>query len=188
VPESSFKYINFLYDFSRVSTFSPPIVFGEDGGGGQRSGSTLEIRMLPLVRQTRRMRSYIREGLRRAIMITGLILKQKEFADTPVSAINAMLKGDITVNFAEVLPRDHQQIVDEVVKLFSMKVPGISIYTAVKKLGLGAREVDLIKTMLEDDDLFPEEKDMSPGNEAMQKSNDTREALEGKKVPQTEVN
>jgi hypothetical protein len=187
VPESSFKYVNFLYDFSRVSTFSPPIVFGEDSGGGQRSGNTLEIRMLPLVRQTRRMRSYVREGLRRAIFITGLILKQKQFPGIQTTAIDPMLAGDITVSFAEVLPRDHQQIVDEVVKLFSMKVPGISIYTAVKKLGLGAREIDLIKEMLKDEELFPEEEEEVPGSKTMQKSNDTREALEGKKVPQTEV-
>ena len=58
VHDSSFTYLNFLYDWTRTSTFAPPIAFGEDNGGGQRSGATLEIRMLPLIKATRRSRAY----------------------------------------------------------------------------------------------------------------------------------
>ncbi len=181
VPESTFKYVNFLYDFARVSTFSPPIIFGEDSGSGQRSGNTLEIRMLPLVRQVRRRRSYLKEGMRRVIFMTGRILQQKKFTGISQEAINAMINNEISITLAEVLPRDHQQIVDEIVKMFSMQVPGISIYSAVKKLGYGTAEVELIKKMLADKDLYREEEAKTS------KSNDTREALEGKKVPQTEV-
>ena len=31
-PEGVFKYVNFLYDWSRTSSFAPPISFGEDEG------------------------------------------------------------------------------------------------------------------------------------------------------------
>ena len=38
VPAEVFTFVNFLYDWTRTSSFLPPIAFGQDNGGGQRSG------------------------------------------------------------------------------------------------------------------------------------------------------
>lgn len=184
-PDTNFKYINFLYDYTRVSSFSPPIVFGEDDGGGQRSGNTLEIRMLPLIRMVRRRRSYISEALQRALFISGRILEQKKFSDINSDTYRTLMSGEVKPYYAEVLPRDHQQTVDEVVKMMSTRVPTISIYTAVKKLGYGSNEVDLIKEMLKDEELFAREDEKQ--SSASVGDPDVMEAMQGKIVPQTEV-
>ena len=111
--------MNFLYDWTRVSSFLPPIAFGQDNGGGQRSGDTLEIRMWSMVKAIHRSRAYMTAGIRRMIWMTAQILKQKRLMDIPARALSRMEDGLILPRYGSVLPRDHQSTVDEVVKLMS---------------------------------------------------------------------
>lgn len=154
LPEGVFNYLKFVYDWSRTSSFAPPIAFGEDNGGGQRSGVTLEIRMWPLIKATRRSRAYMLTGIRKAIWMTGVILAQKSISGIDKNAIMKMVDGKIVPTIAPVMPRDHQQIVDEVVKLLSTDPPSISIETAQKILGRGTGEVDRIVKMLSEKGLW----------------------------------
>jgi hypothetical protein len=178
VQPEAFEHIKFLYDWARTSSFAPPIVFGEDNGGGQRSGETLSIRMMPLIRAVRRSRAYAAEGYMRLIKYSGAILRQKSFSDMPSRAVQRLVDGEIIPQFADVMPRDHQQIVDEVVKLMSTMPPQISVETAQKILGRSAGEPERIKADLQDAIYHP------PVPAPEQKSNDTQEATKGKMVPQ----
>lgn len=154
IPEGVFSYLKFIYDWARTSSFAPPIAFGEDQGGGQRSGATLEIRMWPLVKAVRRSRSYMTVGILRAIWMSAQILAQKGISDVSVRALQKMRDGLIIPRMSPVMPRDHQQVVDEVVKLLSTNPPTISLETSQKILGRGAGEVDRIKDMLKDKELM----------------------------------
>ena len=175
-PQGVFSYLKFLNDWASTASFAPPIVFGEDTGGGQRSGDTLEIRMLPMIKAVRRQRAYMSEGLMKAAKMTGKILEQKHPADIPLKAIQRMIDGSIMPVYADPLPRDHQSIVDEVVKLLSTVPQSISLETAVKILGRGQGEVDRIRKMLAEKELYPQPK---PAN------NPVSEGLAGKETPQT---
>jgi hypothetical protein len=148
VPDAAFKHIQFVYDWVRTSSFAPPIAFGEDNGGGQRSGVTLEIRLWPLLKAVRRSRSYMATGLQRAMRITGKILAQKKFTDVDKDIIPGLLEGNLTTQFHHVLPRDQAAIVDEVVKLLSTNPPAISLESAQEALGRGMSEVTRIVTMM----------------------------------------
>lgn len=154
VPTETFTYLSFLYDWSRTSSFAPPIAFGEDDGGGQRSGITLEIRMWPLIKATRRSRSFLETGLQLAAKYSAIILQQKRIDGVPIRALERITSGDLVPRFAPVMPRDQAAIIDEVVKGLSNNPPTISLETSVKKLNYGTSEVDRIKAMLKDDDLY----------------------------------
>jgi hypothetical protein len=154
IPRGSFEYLEFLYDWTRSSTFAPPIAFGEDNGGGQRSGATLEIRLWPLIKSIRRGRSYLNTGLRKALYISGRILQQKGFDGVPARAVQSILQGHLTPHFHSILPRDQSAAVDEVVKLLSTDPPSISLESAQSVLGRGIGEVDRIIAMLADEALW----------------------------------
>jgi hypothetical protein len=193
VPEAAFKHIQFVYDWTRTSSFAPPIAFGEDNGGGQRSGVTLEIRLWPLLKAVRRSRAYMTTGLMRAMRITGKILAQKKFSDIDSQVISGLLEGDLTVQYHHVLPRDQAAVVDEVVKLLSTTPPAISLESAQEALGRGMSEVTRILKMVEDhpewfqsavdqlggpaDGMSDEKKPMSSKNQSKAKS----EGAQGKK-------
>ncbi len=149
VSPQAFEYIQFLYDWARTSTFSPPIAFGDDNGGGQRSGDTLEIRLWPLLKALRRSRAYMTAGLRQALYISGCILAQKEFTDVPKEIIGSLLGKKLTPKYHNTLPRDQKAVVDEVVKLMSTTPPSISPETAQVLLGRGLGEVAKIVSFLE---------------------------------------
>jgi len=141
VPETAFTYIRFIYDWARVSSSAPPIAFGEDSGGGQRSGVTLEIRLWPLIKAVKRSRNYMATGLRTALNISGRILAQKKFSDIDPGIVQTILEGGIVPVFYRILPRDQAQVVDEVVKLMTCDPPAISLETAQTILGRGAAEL-----------------------------------------------
>lgn len=151
IPERSLEFINFLYDWSRTSAFAPPIAFGEDQGGGQRSGRTLEIRMWPLLRATRRSRAYFAAGLMRIMKTAAIILRQKGIENVQHSTAR-ILDGTIIPSFFPLMPKDTNAIVDNIVKLFSTPTPIISLETAQKWLNLGPAELDRVKAMLNDSD------------------------------------
>jgi len=161
IPEGTFKYVNFLYDWARTASFAPPIAFGEDDGGGQRSGATLEIRMWPLIKATTRSRAFLHDGLTEAMKITALIYKQKGFPGVDEKAIEAILEDRIDIGFGNMLPRDQKSSVDEVVKLLSTSPPSISLETAVDILGRGPGEYARILAMIKHPELkeFFEEKE-----------------------------
>lgn len=146
VPQGAFEHIEWLYDWVRTSTFAPPIAFGEDAGGGQRSGITLEIRMWPLIRAVKKHRAFMRTGLRLAAFITGRILAQKEYARPMV--LDALLNGDVEADFANILPRDRAKMVDEVVKRMSTKPPTISLSSALGMLSADSIEEERIEKMI----------------------------------------
>lgn len=150
VPEPAFKFVEFIYDWSRTSAFAPPIAFGEDQGGGQRSGRTLEIRMWPLLRATRRSRGYMANGLKRIMHIAARILAQKKFPDISEWDILRSIDGTIVPDFWPLMPKDQEALVDEVVNLLSTSPPAISLETAQTLLGRGPAEVKRIMEMIED--------------------------------------
>ena len=156
ISPSTFEYVKFIYNWARTASFAPPIAFGEDDGGGQRSGVTLELRMWPLLKATRRSRSYIYSAVERGMDITARILKQKQYSrlpgkiDVTAGAIDSLLERRLTANLAPLLPRDQNAIVDRVVKMLSTNPPTISIQSALEELGYGLNELSLIISMLED--------------------------------------
>lgn len=151
IPERALDFLKFLYDWSRTSSFSPPIAFGEDEGGGQRSGRTLEIRMWPLIRTTRRSRAYMTAGLQRMMYIVGVILQQKKIEGVQHSSLK-FLDGSVVPSFWPMMPKDQAAIVDQVVKLMSIEpVPAISLSTAHKWLGLGPGETVRIDEFIASD-------------------------------------
>jgi hypothetical protein len=165
VQPGVFNFLNFVYDWARTSSFAPPIAFGEDDGGGQRSGITLEIRMWPLLKAVKRSRAYLGASLRRAMRISGLILRQKNLPKIPIRAVNALVDGEVLPRFYNIMPRDQQQAVDEVTKLLSTEPKAISIETAQTVLGRGSGEVRRILQMNETEGLWTnaaKEKEMQP--------------------------
>jgi hypothetical protein len=154
VPAEVFTFVDFLYDWTRVSSFLPPIAFGQDNGGGQRSGDTLEIRMWSMVKAIHRSRAYMTSGLRRLIWMTSQILRQKRLMDVSTRAVTRLADGLIVPHYGSVLPRDHQATVDEVVKLMTTTPPNISIETAQKILGRGPGEIEKITAMLNTTELY----------------------------------
>jgi hypothetical protein len=153
IPAGTENYINFVFDWVRTSSFAPPISFGEDNGGGQRSGATLEIRLWPLVKATKRSRAYMTSGLNQIAKMIARILKQKSLTDVPARIADVIMKGLLIPTWAPILPRDQAGIIDQLVKQLSTKVPVVSIETAVKEAGWGTSEVERIKDMLSDPDL-----------------------------------
>lgn len=156
IAEGTFEYLKFIYDWGRISSSSPPIVFGEDNGGGQRSGATLEIRMWSYIKSIRRSRAYMINGLRDLAWMSAKILEQKQIPGISKNAIRAIIDHKVEPVLADIMPKDHQAIVDEVVKLMSTRIPTISVETSVKKLGLGTGEVDRIKADMKDEDFYRE--------------------------------
>lgn len=154
IPGGTFDFIKFLYDWTQISSFTPPVALGRDEGGGQRSGITLEIRMLPLIRSVRRSRAYMSDGLVRSMRKSAKILQQKDFSDISRRALDRLINGDLIPHYAPIMPRDQAQLVDEVNKRMSTTPPSISLETAVKKLGQGTSEVERILEMLDNDDLY----------------------------------
>jgi len=148
VPPGAFTFVEFIYDWSMTSSSAPPIAFGKDDGGGQRSGVTLEIRMWPLIKAIRRSRAYMSTGLMRAAFLTATILKQKKYDMVSVRALEAITSNKVVPQYSPIMPRDQAALVDEVVKRRSTNPPTISLVSSVKKLGDGASEVERI-----DDDL-----------------------------------
>lgn len=164
IPTGAFDFMSFLYDWSMTSSSTPPIAFGIDSGGSQRSGITLEIRMWPLIKAIRRSRAYMGKGLIRAAKKTALMLQQKKLSSVPVRPLDRILAGNIVPYFASIMPRDQAKVVDEVTKRLSTNPPTISLPTAVKKLGDNAGENDRIKEMLNDDDLYQRAQMFDQGN------------------------
>jgi hypothetical protein len=118
--------------------------------------------MWPLIKATRRSRGYLATTIKQAIRISAAILSQKEHGDIPKRAISSLLAGDVVPTFYNLLPRDQQAVVDEVVKLLSTNPPSISETTAQMILGRGIGEVDRIKEMINDEELWVEEKEEEP--------------------------
>lgn len=154
ITPAAFDYVKFIYDWSRTSVFSPPIAFGEDSGGGQRSGVTLEIRMWPLIKATRRSRGYLGTSLKKALQLSAVILQQKEFEDVSKMALRSIINGEIIPDFHPMMPRDQAALVDEVVKLLSTTPPSISLDTALNILGRGSGEKQGIRDMLGEKELW----------------------------------
>lgn len=154
IPEKAFAYIKFLYDWGRTSVASPPIAFGEDTGGGQRSGSTLLIRMWPLLRTIRRSRAYMSAGFAQTMEIIGRMYMQKRI-DGTILAAGRLRDGTLVPDYWPLMPQDQSAIVDRVTKLLATPVPTVSLPTALSMLNLGPSEYERIKEMLADPEIGP---------------------------------
>ena len=141
--------------------------------------------MWPLIKSTRRFRAYLGNGIARALWMSARMLEQKRFGDIPVRTLDRILKGQIVPRFADVLPRDHVAIVDEVVKLSSTTPPEISMETAQKILGRGPGEAERIKEQLQDKELMDA---MMKWQNKGQDPNQVLNAQAGKNQPQARKN
>jgi len=177
VANATFEYIKFLYDWTRTASSAPPIAFGEDNGGGQRSGVTLEIRLWPLLKAMRRSRGYLTAGFLQALQITGQILKQKQFRGIQAGVVDRLIKRQILPAYNPILPRDQSAIVDEVVKLLSTNPPAISMESAQIALGRGTQEITKIMSML---DMVKDWNEVRSALKAGQESPDGDEAVKKK--------
>lgn len=146
VPQEAFTYVSFLYDWTRTTSFAPPVTFGEDANGAQRSGITVELRMWPLIKATRRSRSYMISGLARAMHTSAIILAQRQFTGVSSRAIKSLV--DLTPRMAPIMPRDQAATIDEILKGMSTNPPVVSNLTASKKLGYGTGEVKRVEDMI----------------------------------------
>lgn len=153
VQPGVFQHLEFIYDWVRFSSFMPPIAFGQDQGS-QRSGDTLEIRMWPLLKAARRSRSYLSVAIKRGALISAKILSQKQWSDIPIRPLNHILEGRIIPQYSDILPRDQQRAVDEVVKLSSTTPRHISSQTAQQILGRSPEEVRRIEEENQNDKQF----------------------------------
>ena len=153
VQPAVFTHLEFVYDWSRFSSFMPPVVFGEDKGS-QRSGDTLEIRMWPLLRAARRSRAFLSVGFKRAAKISAKILLQKKFSSMPIRPLERIVDGRIIPKFYAILPRDQQKAVDEIVKLSSTTPRHISSLSAQEILGRSPSELDRIAIENQNKELF----------------------------------
>lgn len=185
IPDQAFKHLRFLYDWARTSSFAPPIVFGEDEGS-QRSGDTLEIRMWSLVKYVRRSRANLSSALNRMAWMSGVIYQQKGWSGISGYAVRRLVENKVVPAYAPVLPRDHQAIVDEMIKLRSLEVPGISLETMQKDLGRDSGEVERIIEELQSEELHPkpEVKQINDGGDPANKPEQKRAAEKGKAMPQ----
>jgi hypothetical protein len=149
---SAKDHMELLHEMARLVSGTPAIAYGSDQGGGQRSADTLEIRLRPFVASIRRSRSYFYVGMKQALFITQKILKQKGLTDMPRRAVEKLTT--LSPTFAPVLPRDRNALVDEIVKLSSVRPPQISMQTSQELLGRGQGEVARIEEMLYDEELW----------------------------------
>lgn len=129
VPTGSYEMMNRLVDFTRYTAQTPPIAYGEDEGS-QRSGMTLVIRMWPLLQAAKSARGFI------ADYMSILADKTMRIGSHDGSALPSEFQPD----FAPILPKDREQIVNEVVQLSG--VNKISDERAVDLLGIPETDVD----------------------------------------------
>lgn len=108
----------------------PPVAWGEDEGS-QRSSLTLETRFWPLVSHIRRERSFWTYGLS---ILNRMILRMLYEIGFP-GVTKEMLILKPTVEWEEVLPRERQQRVDEMVKRIAARI--VSRRTAISALAQG---------------------------------------------------
>lgn len=105
------KFIGDLTNWFRREASVPAVSDGEDEGS-QRSSSTLAMRMWPLLSHTRTERYYWTDGLSRFERILLIMVSIKHLVKNfPDSA----LKMRIEQKWAPMLPRDREQLVNELV-------------------------------------------------------------------------
>lgn len=105
IPSGAFEFVNGMNDYLRHTTMTPAVAFGEDEGS-QRSGMTLVLRMLPLLQTARTNRAFISDGL------SELARKTRILAN--LAGVDVGTTSDYAPDFAPMLPKDREQIVNEI--------------------------------------------------------------------------
>jgi hypothetical protein len=145
-PGSSFNFIQFMLDMTRYSSFTSPVAFGEDEGS-QRSGVTLELRLWPMLQQAKATRIYYRSGL---LALHRKILEMAAYRE-PNRYSQQLSQHVITPNFAPLVPRDRQMLVDEICRRAEQAL--ISPEEALARLGVQVGteqdEIERIREWLE---------------------------------------
>lgn len=116
VPTVATEFMGDLVNFVRHAGNTPPVAFGEDEGS-QRSGMTLVLRMWPLLQAARNSRGFIADGMTELADKTLRLGRVGGWAD-------GRIKGGslYAPDFAPMLPRDREQLVNEVVQLSSVEL------------------------------------------------------------------
>lgn len=143
VPQGTQDHVSFVYDWARTAANAPPIAFGEDNGGGQRSGTTLLIRLWPLVRAVKRDRMYMQSGYRRITNISMAILRNNFPTFLPRQVHTAHQESVLNLRFAPILPRDRTEIVNEIVQRISTNPPTVSLSKSLEMLGENDIEAEM---------------------------------------------
>lgn len=133
VPEGSFDFSQVLVDFSRFGADTPSVAFGEDEGS-QRSSMTLQLRMYPMLKAAQATRANVRDQMTRLFQTTIDIARS--------STVTIDQKADVYMpDFPAMLPKDREQIVQEVVALWGTgDNPVISDEWALSRLDVPEHE------------------------------------------------
>lgn len=129
VPQGSFEMLAKINDYTMTTTGVPPVSFGIDEGS-QRSSMTLNFRMWPLVQSGKVNRAFVIDGMARLATKTLTLAKAGMLIDGEV--------GYFEPDLPNMLPRDHEASVNEVVQLSSIGL--ISDERAVNVLGIPEAE------------------------------------------------
>lgn len=109
----SMRYIQTLVETAQDIAHVPPIARGRDEGS-QRSGITLIVRMLPLVKLINRIRIWWRDGLSE-ISQQALVMDRQWNAR--VYAMDELYAHEIKPKFWPILPKDEQALIDQNIAL-----------------------------------------------------------------------
>jgi len=105
IPAGAFEFVNGMNEYLRHTTLTPAVAWGEDEGS-QRSGMTLMLRMLPMLQAARTNRAFISDGLSSLARKTRILAKY--------AGVNVGTTSDYAPDFAPMLPKDREQIVNEI--------------------------------------------------------------------------
>jgi len=179
-PASSFRYIDFILDLSRMAAMSPPVAFGTDEGS-QRSALTLSFRMWPLVQQSRLARLNWTTGIASLHKMVIEIRINRDKGRTDDKIPTSWLKARIVPKWSPILPPDRSQVVDEVMNAWNLGAdPLVSPEAAVKKLALtDDSETELANVLALWKERRAQEEKVAKQNMAQQKAQAGAQASKG---------
>jgi len=129
VNDPTIRWAMELLNLARTEAYTPPVTYGLDEGS-QRSSLTLVMRMLPLIVHIRQERTLWTQGLNH---LDRKILRIA--AEKGIGGITPEMIRDVRIwqEWAPVLPRDHEQLVNELILRLNAGL--ISPETALERLG-----------------------------------------------------
>jgi hypothetical protein len=146
VNDPTIRWALELLNLARTEVYTPPVTYGLDEGS-QRSSLTLVMRMLPLMVHIRQERTLWTQGLNHlARKILEIAAKKGIEGVTPDMIRNVRIWQE----WAPVLPRDHDQLVNELILRLNAGL--VSPETALERIGDirdTQTELNLIKAWLE---------------------------------------
>lgn len=139
IPAEMAKFPEYLQNQLGHDAAMPPIAFGDDQGS-QRSGMTLFVRFWPLVSEAKSQRNHWGVGL---VKIAQMIIKMAVAMGVEDININWMKYKKWDVNWSPFLPRDRDQLLNEVI--MTLKEHILGPVDAMKKLDMVADPDDAVE-------------------------------------------